>query len=400
MLFNKERIKLLDNVKNKKNVYFLSASDRINYGDLLFPIICKKVYRDKNIRFFNYGIINSDLSSFGALPGRSYKDLKKAVSQGGGNILVGGGEVLFADWQVLLSYLYPIYNKLIKYRNFRRLNNWFALDQKFFNKTQNPFPFIIEKSWGGNVFYNAVGGVSKESLKKIDKKVVLDSLKSAKHLSVRDYRTLNKLLESGIKAKLVPDSAIILSDFFPKKDLKKNIKHILPLPKSYLFVQVGKNCAPYNTSEFVNDLQKIGKEMNLEILLCPIGLASGHEDHVILRELRDLSADLKYYHPKSIYDIMSLIAFSKGYIGTSLHGAITAQSYGVPFIPLNRKLKKVEGYFKTWTSGNIKGSLEFNEIEKVSEIISTWKYTVEQINLEKQKNLVYQNFKQMLDEFI
>ncbi len=388
-------------IENKKRLLFLSASDRINYGDLLFPIICKEVFKEKDIQFENFGIIKSDLSHFGALPGRSYKDLRRTVLKDGGNIVIGGGEVLFADWQVLLSYLSPVYNSLIKIRNFRRLNKWLSLDKIIYNKTQNPFPFIIEKSEKQNVYYNAVGGTFNDYLGKKETEDAINSLNSAKVLSVRDWRTYNSLKAKGINAKLVPDSAIILSDLFPVKKLKGMVKLGGDLPRSntYIFVQVGKNCAPDNPEKFVHDLEKIGEKMELDILLCPIGLASGHEDQVILKELYKLGSKIKYHHPKSIYEIMSLIAFSRAYMGTSLHGVITAQSYGVPFLPLNPGLKKVKGYCRTWASSIIDASLDFTKILKAPIIIESWDNVVARTKLKKQKQLAYQNFEEMWEDF-
>ena len=59
------------------NIHVLSAGDRNNYGDLLFPIIIKKYLESKNITtsINNYGVIASDLSYFGALPTFSSNDL-------------------------------------------------------------------------------------------------------------------------------------------------------------------------------------------------------------------------------------------------------------------------------------------------------------------------------------
>lgn len=38
----------------KKNVQFLSASDRLNYGDLLFPIITKMILESNSNVYFNF----------------------------------------------------------------------------------------------------------------------------------------------------------------------------------------------------------------------------------------------------------------------------------------------------------------------------------------------------------
>jgi hypothetical protein len=384
----------------KKTIHFLSASSRINYGDLLFPLICKKVYGPKKMEFLNYAIQKSDLSHFGAIETLSYKTLE-TNKRYGGNVLVGGGEVLFADWEVLISYLSPLYNKLIKFEIFRRLKRLLKIDEIFFNKTEFRFPFILRKVSNEKIFYNAVGGTVPRNLEINVSKKVGKFLNSSTMLTVRDERTLNNLKKIGVEARLIPDSAILVSDLYSLEYLKNKIKLEINFnfKKSYLFVQIGKNCAPAEKSKFALDLQMLSEKMDVDVILCPIGLASGHEDHVILQELAALNKNFKYYHPKSVYEIMWLIASSYAFVGTSLHGLITAQSFGVPFIPLNKKLKKVEAYCQTWTKGNINESLKFKEIYKVSEIIYKWDKELAKKKLELQKKLVYDNFEEMWQKF-
>lgn len=387
------------NYSKKKTLHFLSASDRINYGDLLFPLICQKVYSEKNLEFKNYGIQKSDLSNFGALRTLSYKTLKNNIGFGG-NILVGGGEVLFADWEILISYISPVYNKLIKFRNFRRLKKLLKIDEIIFNRTEFSFPFILKKKINEKIFYNAVGGTFPSHINLKQSEQIKYFLNSSTKLTVRDERTFDNLRNTGIRAKLIPDSAIIVSDLYSKKFLKDKLTPgVYNNTKPYLFIQVGKNCAPADKERFVKDIQRITVKLEVDVLLCPIGLASGHDDHIILKELASLNNSFKYYHPKSLYEIMWLIASSYAYLGTSLHGLITAQSFGIPFVPLNKKLRKVEAYCQTWTSGNIEETLEFNEIFKASEKILNWNKDLAKSNLIHQKNMVYQNFEEMWLKF-
>ena len=58
-------------------IKIFAASDRNNYGDLLFPLVIKKILEKDfpNYTIENYGIIKSDLSFFGALPTNSFKSL-------------------------------------------------------------------------------------------------------------------------------------------------------------------------------------------------------------------------------------------------------------------------------------------------------------------------------------
>ena len=124
--------------------------------------------------------------------------------------------------------------------------------------------------------------------------------------------------------------------------------------------------------------------MDLEIILCPIGMAPNHEDHKILKEMANASNHFKLIIPRNIYEIMYLIAYAKIFVGTSLHGIITAQSYNVPFIALNKKIKKTKEYISTWMPNYTDYNLDFNEIDKLTLLINKWdsnnleKYTREQ----------------------
>ena len=51
--------------------------------------------------------------------------------------------------------------------------------------------------------------------------------------------------------------------------------------------------------------------------------------------------------PHSVWEIAEVIATSAAFVGTSLHGAITALAYSVPFVSLDQ-VSKLEAYLETW----------------------------------------------------
>src|SRR5690554_1718817 len=114
-----------------KKIRFLSASDRINYGDFLFPIIFKEILNEVNndVVFENYGIVKSDFTHFGALPTKSFKTLE-AEMESGDKIVIGGGEVLFANWRALYAFINPYFLKLIRVKRLKRLERRFNFSNK------------------------------------------------------------------------------------------------------------------------------------------------------------------------------------------------------------------------------------------------------------------------------
>jgi len=104
-------------------------------------------------------------------------------------------------------------------------------------------------------------------------------------LSVRDQRSFDSMRLFGLDAKLVPDSAIIMSDVFTQ-DFLYSSTHLKTLKdKKYLFLQLGRYKSPSDLKTFVKQLKSIGEQLGLEIVLCPIGLAPGHEDDVVLNKI-------------------------------------------------------------------------------------------------------------------
>lgn len=170
--------------------------------------------------------------------------------------------------------------------------------------------------------------------------------------------------------------------------------------KDYIFLQIGKPYIPPNQIEFFHELKSLSEKLKMKIILCPIGLAPRHEDDIFLKELSKKSEIFSFVMPKNLFEIMFLIGKSKIYLGTSLHGLITAQSFGVPFIPIDKRVIKVAEYCKTWTFKNINRCINYNELKKIPEIYHNWNSEIARENLKEQKSMVYKNFKNIEQRLI
>ncbi|ULC60571.1 polysaccharide pyruvyl transferase family protein [Flaviramulus sp. BrNp1-15] len=385
-------------MKNRGIIHFLAAADRVNYGDLLFPIVFNEIANKNNYDVYYYGLVKSDFRHFGGLPTESYKMLHKNIKKLGGTIIIGGGDVFFANWETLYSYINPLFVKLMKYRFLRKVNAKLKIIDTILHKknvmlplTPGVFEFNTPKSL--QVVYNGVGGTFNENNTLDYNKKIVERLHSSNHISVRDNRTLNSLKKFKVNAVLTPDSAIIMSDVFPKAVLENKITIDKEnIPKNYFFLQFGHNKAPNNFKETAQKIEVLAKNHNVKIILCPIGLALKHEDDKELMKMEKYSSHFQFVMPKNIFDIMWLIANSKAYMGTSLHGALTAQSYHVPFFSLNKKIKKADSYFKTWCPEISKGCIDFEDIDCIDDALGRWSYKKNNTYLDEQKELVYKNF--------
>ncbi len=380
---------------SQKKLFFLSASDRINYGDLLFPILFKKLL-DKygyNIPFNNVGVVRSDLSSYGALPTISYKDMEGQINLFNSVIVVGGGEVFFADWPQIYSFINPICRFFLSNSWIKRIDKKFNITRQFLSNGNSPFPFVPD--YKGLVVFQSVGGGYFGSDEKC-RSYIVENLRRSALLTVRDKRTCRNLKRIGIDSKVMPDSAIVISDMFLVDELNNYSSIAIP-GNRYFFLQIGKNKSPDNADIFISKLLALAKKNKLIIVCSPIGKAPGHDDDDYLLGLSRKFTELVYIEPKSIYDTLKFIVNSEAYFGTSLHGAITSFSYGIPFIMLNKRLSKMDGYRQTWMSKLPNMCLGFEEVELAEEILSSWPHNLAAKLIEEQKKLAYGNFLKLMD---
>jgi len=386
---------------DKKIIHFLSASDRINYGDLLFPILFKSVLERHYPQtvFLNYAVVKSDFSRFGALPTASYLSFQRKVKLLGGNVVIGGGEVFFTEWRTLYSFISPTYSKLLKNSYFKRLNAKidFAKIVLSHNKVAIPFCPSKEELENNqlNLFFSSVGGVFFGTKEKPKNSKLINTLQKSSLLSVRDQRSFDSMKLFGLSPKLVPDSAIIMSDIFAQDFLYSGTNLKTLKDKKYMFLQLGRYKSPNDLKAFVKQLKSVGAQLELEIVLCPIGLAPGHEDDVVLNKIHKLEASFTLIKPKNIYDIMFAISNASLYVGTSLHGLITAQSFGRPYVGLNKNLPKLDSYIKTWTDKEM-GCIDFESIDAIIPIYKKWDFELIGQQLVRQKQMVYDNLDLMM----
>ncbi len=95
----------------------------------------------------------------------------------------------------------------------------------------------------------------------------------------------------------------------------------------------------------------------------------------------------------NIFDIMWLIKHSQMYIGSSLHGTITAMSFGVPYVGYGAR--KLKAYIEQWTDSNIKLFSQKNSLSETS--INVYKSSFIDRNAERQKSNVIEKFHELAE---
>ena len=393
---------------NRKTLFILSPNDRYNYGDLLFSYIIKYKLKDYYDEFVNIATIDNDLTKVGGEKVHSLSYLYNCEKNGDSDLMLAGGESLMTDWVTCYKSIYKSVNIplllsclcFIAYRLSARygltIRNYYGR-RKFAGKTK--FPYSISKDEIkkiGHIFYNSIGGISLSS--DIFPKSKIRDLQKIDYIAVRDEQSFNVLKGKNVIVNLVPDTAILLSEVFPLNDLEKNVSKATikyTQGKKYMVFQINKKIGEKKYKKICESLRACGQKLNIDICLCPIGYAPNHDDPEILKKMyQELGPGIStLFGDNTIWDIMYLIAKSSFFIGTSLHGVITAMSYAVPYLGLYGK--KTQSYIKTWGIDLLAERSLKNDICEVCDLIGLQQDIELNENRKMQMAIVNKSFDRM-----
>lgn len=353
---------MVHKVPDASKVALLGAFDRFNYGDLLFPIVVKNeiAIHSPETESSVFALIESDLSSFGALKTSALKTLfRPGVLNSGDAVIFAGGGTIGVDWTYMHSNLLgPLGNGILYYLK-RTLGdnttNW--ISRRYFG-ARAPFPWVAgpqDFPVPVSIAYNAIGGSEFAQLSPLVQARTIARLRKATYISVRDAETkrLFQSVEDSVAVHLAPDSAILMSEQFPihwlEREASSNIGALLD-EGPYVCFQSNISYATENLDLIAVTLERVFERYGLRAVLLPIGRYVGLDDHVAIRGIKEkLRTPSQVISDKtSIWEIMLVIARAKLFLGTSLHGNVTSQSYAVPHLGLSDKIDKVDHYLRTW----------------------------------------------------
>jgi len=371
----------------KNHIFLLSASDRFNYGDVLFPIVAKhELEKLGDFEFRNIATIASDLAECGALATESYKALLDYQNlPDNSTLIVAGGEVLTANWSRLISFTSEFYHQMYEKHSSTRLEN---IAKHRFGDNQLAYPFVpaaeplLAKV---KLVFHAVGGGPTHKLP--EQEEVKRSVEAARYFSVRERDTRRWIANHyEQQVSLVPDSVMVLSDMHPKSSLPS------PNESEYACIQFGFLKSQHRLPDVLKELKTIHQQQKLAIGLLSIGNCPGHDDMKSVEWIIQHADFPVFTLPSdSINAITASIAHAKIFIGTSLHGVIVSLSYGNPFVAVNKKIRKIEAYTQAWAPEYLKGSVDFNQIaQTVAERLNQHKGYLPFVA--NQKNMVRKSF--------
>ena len=208
-------------------------------------------------------------------------------------------------------------------------------------------PIRIANELGIRVAINCVG--APHDMTESQQNELKDWLDKADYVAIRDEFSSARLNLAGINHSCVADSLWYMNQMYTKAELddlrakleEQTGKDFLT---PYVIVQYGTT---KNISVLAQELKKIKLETGYRICLMPINYC--HEDRLgaeLLSQNGDFEVIDNYFQPK---EIISVIAGAQAFFGTSLHGNLTAASYGVKFIGIDMYpsfVSKMDGIFE------------------------------------------------------
>lgn len=210
-------------------------------------------------------------------------------------------------------------------------------------------PQEIAKTLDLAVIWNGVGaGRDFENISEMEQ--VRQACESLSYLSVRDAYSRMRLQQIAVTRSIyqVPDMLWLFRRHIQPETLDACFAQ---LKREYRFLNQDYLVLQYGTSleyqKLAEEVQKISADYGLAVLLLTVNYC--HEDQQSCLKIQEVCQEFyivgRKLQPK---EIMSVISHAKFFLGTSLHGNITAMSYGVKNLCLDMYpscVGKMDGLF-------------------------------------------------------
>lgn len=327
------------------------ACDRHNLGDLLFPHLAAALLAPRAVVVA--GLLERDLTPFGGHRVRAIGEVLREWP--GAPVIHAGGELLCCDAWEAAAMLLPAEEAPGVIAQFDGKPERFDWARRYLGRDDRA-PYCLGKSQSprhGARIFCGVGGVDLDRRDPALREEVLAKLRAADWTGVRDRSTLAHLAAAGITATLMPDPAVLTAELFggrirARADAGDVAALRLAFPQGYLAVQFAAALGDDATLARIADgLARAAAGRG--IVFFRAGAAPWHDDLGVYRRAAARLPGTRVFESLDLWDLCALIAASAGFAGSSLHGRILAEAFGVPLIegivPVG---EKVVAYRQTW----------------------------------------------------
>jgi hypothetical protein len=301
--------------------------DVLNYGDLLFPHLVRHALGPDRHDCVAVSPTRGQLPWADTVPTVA---VAEAPQLGAALHLVGGGNIIHLRQTPL-----PDYDAAFGGRDGAYPSLWLGAA-------------LIAAQSGARLAWNAPGlpaalpGGEAAALRDM-------ALAASDYVSLRDAASLAFLGgASAPRPAVLPDTALDLSRVWPAATLRGAAlaafaRHGLPVPAAWTVFHLNDRYLDGEPAEIATQLRAIAGT-SLPVLLA---LGPCHGDDALARRIGAVlgPAALVLDRPAGLREIAGLIAHAEAYAGSSLHGLITALSYGRPALVVARpQMVKFDGF--------------------------------------------------------
>lgn len=357
-------------------VILFGAFDRHNFGDLLFPHIVAALMPGQHLVFA--GLADRDLRRHGGHEVTALSRLALGSVDHPCVLVHVGGELLTCDaWQAAVMLLRSEQaQRTIAYLETRPREKLVWVRRMLGTSALAPYT-VSRQAYPGlvRVIYNGVGGTAIDQADPDLRAEVLANLRAADAVSVRDGQTLDHLVGAGIRARLIPDPAVMVAELFGAGIRMRArggevAQALRSFPQGYVAVQFS---ADFGTDESLTQiaaqLNQIATLDGCGVVLFRAGAAPWHDDLASLSRVAGLlrPGSARLFSSLDLWDICALIAHSRAYCGSSLHGRIVATAFALPRINLRHPTRtgrptKQAAFAATWDDASQPAEVDLREM--------------------------------------
>jgi hypothetical protein len=317
--------------------------ERHNFGDLLFAHVAAALLPGRELIIA--GLAARDLRAQGGHQVRALAEVRATLGAAPADLLHIGGEILTCTaWQAAVILQPPQEAPALVHYLEPRPAERAAWTQRVLG-TGDEVPYAVDRhGWPAlrRVLYGSVGGVALADCESALQAEVRAKLAAADAVSVRDIRTQGALQAGGVAAQLLPDPAVMVAELFADRlqahaargEVARMRAHF---PQGWLAVQCSEDFADDATlDQLAQQLTQIVRETGLGLVLLRAGAAPWHDTLATLQRLADRieRGRARLFESLQLWDICALIAQSRGFAGSSLHGRIVATACALPHVSL------------------------------------------------------------------
>ncbi len=341
-------------------VILFGAFDRHNFGDLLFPHVAATMLGERKLVFA--GLASRDLRACGGHQVQAIAQIAKEWGERPVDIMHAGGELLTCTaWEAAVMLLEPAQARQVIARFDAHSEGTMQWAREELGLAGHA-PYTVPRSLfpcARHIIYNGVGGVDFDACEPAMQAEVLSNLNAADAVGVRDRRTQVLLHAGGVDTRLLPDPAVMTAELFGTEIRRRaqegEVAQLLSaFPHGYVAVQFNTS---FDDDEILGELATQFDDLAREqgVVLFRAGTAPWHDE---LKCYRRLAACMRSPHVRiftsvHLWEICALIASSRAYCGSSLHGRIVAMAFGMPRINLmhpvqSGRLTKQDAFAAAW----------------------------------------------------